>query len=155
MSSYRDTMSDHNADRRIIDAFENGGFEPGSFGHVDHLRVAWLFLRSMPLAEAIGRYSGALRRLAGRHGAPEKYNETVTWALLCLMHGRLEGGGEALGWEAFLERNADLLEWKKLLAGYYRPETLASEAARRTFVFPDRCLEVSGVGVRAGGAVPA
>ena len=135
-------MCDHDAHHRIIDAFEHGRLEPEAFGHVDHLRMAWVYLRSMPLAEAIGRYSAGLRRLAAQHGAPEKYNETVTWALLCLMHGRLEGGGEALAWESFLERNDDLLEWKKLLASYYRPETLASATARRTFVFPDRCLEV-------------
>jgi hypothetical protein len=135
-------MDEHDADQRIIDAFEDGTLEPGSFGHVDHLRMAWLFLRSMPPTEAIGRYSAALRRLAAQHGAPEKYNETVTWALLCLMRGRLEGGGEMLAWESFLERNADLLEWKTLLAGYYRRETLASATARRMFVLPDRCLEV-------------
>jgi hypothetical protein len=135
-------MCEHDDDRRIIDAFEHGSLEPGAFGHGDHLRMAWVFLRSMPLAEAIGRYSTALRRLAAQHGAPEKYNETVTWALLCLMNSRLEGGGEALAWESFLERNADLVEWKTLLAGYYRPETLASATARRRFVLPDRCVEV-------------
>jgi hypothetical protein len=137
-------MSDHLSDPQLIDAFEKGSVEPGSFSHELHLRMAWLFLRSMPLWEAIGRYGGALRRLAGRHGAAEKYNETVTWALLCVMHNRLEAGAASLDWGTFLERNADLLEWKRLLAGYYRPETLASERARRTFVLPDRCLEVAG-----------
>jgi hypothetical protein len=42
-------------------------------------------------------------------------------------------------WESFAAANADLLTWQpSVLDRYYRPETLASDLARRAFVWPDR-----------------
>jgi len=40
-------------------------------------------------------------------------------------------------WPEFVEANADLFDWKdNILKSYYQDETLKSERARRTFVFP-------------------
>ena len=58
-----------------------------------------------------------------------------------LISERLDEAGAAstLPWPAFAERHADLLAWNpSILERYYRPETLWSERARRTFVMPDR-----------------
>jgi len=42
-------------------------------------------------------------------------------------------------WEPFARANPDLLTWRpSILERYYLPETLASDAARRVFVLPDR-----------------
>ena len=47
------------------------------------------------------------------------------------------GGRES--WDNFVESNADLFDWKpSILGSYYSEQTLGSELARKTFVFPEK-----------------
>ena len=42
-------------------------------------------------------------------------------------------------WDTFAAKIGDLLSWQdNVLKKYYRPETLTSELAKKTFLFPDR-----------------
>jgi len=42
-------------------------------------------------------------------------------------------------WEQFAANNAELLNWSdNILKKYYRAETLRSELAKSTFLFPDK-----------------
>jgi hypothetical protein len=48
--------------------------------------------------------------------------------------------GGCQSWAEFAAGNPDLLHHKDgILKKYYRDETLSSEVARGSFVFPDRC----------------
>lgn len=124
-------------EREIVARFEAG--DPGAFHHADHVRTAWAYVRTMPLAEAIDRFTAALRRFAAAQGKPGLYHETITWAYLLLIHERLARTADAMTWEDFSRRNEDLFTWKpSVLDRYYRAETLASDFARRVFVMPDR-----------------
>ena len=128
-------MSPPRTDSALLAGFADGSLEP--FHHADHVRVAWLYLRHGPLLQAIERFAADLRRFAAAKGKPGLYHETVTWGFLFLMHERM--GDDAEGFEAFAARNPELLVWKpSALDRYYRPETLASERARRCFLLPDR-----------------
>lgn len=119
-----------------IAAFE--ALEVEDFHHADHIRLAWSYLRAVPLLGAIERFSTSLKRFATHHGKPELYHETITWAFLLLIHERMNGEGS---FDEFRERNPDLFQWKpSVLESYYRAETLGSDRARRTFVMPDRAL---------------
>ena len=71
---------------------------------------------------------------AGSLGASGKYHETITYAFMFLIHERVRRGG-AETFDAFASANADL--FGPILQRYYRPETLASELARASFVMPD------------------
>jgi hypothetical protein len=123
------------SDAELLAGFRDGSLEP--FHHADHVRVAWLYLKREPLLRALERFSADLRRFATAKGKPGLYHETITWGFLLLVHERL--GPEPEGFPAFAARNADLLSWRpSALDRYYRPETLASERARRAFVLPDR-----------------
>jgi hypothetical protein len=100
--------------------------------------VAWCYLRRLPLLQALDRFRTGLRRFADAHGASQKYHETMTVAYVLLIHERLEEGAWDLGWSEFAARNPDLLAWRpSILDRHYRPETLASEHAKRAFVPPD------------------
>jgi hypothetical protein len=56
-----------------------------------------------------------------------------------LIHERVQRAGREQSWAEFAAGNADLLDWKNnVFKTYYRDETLASELARKIFVFPDR-----------------
>jgi hypothetical protein len=108
------------------------------FHHADHVHVAWAILREMPLLDALARFSASLRRFAAAQGKPRLYHETITWAFMILIHERMQRA-PAAAWEEFARANPDLLTWKPSpLDRYYRPETLASELARRVFLMPDR-----------------
>jgi hypothetical protein len=50
----------------------------GGFGHREHLELAWAYLRLWPIEEAEGAMVGAIRHIARRHGAEDKYHETIT-----------------------------------------------------------------------------
>jgi len=126
-------------DERLVAAFEAGKVPDGGFHHRDHVRVAWYYLRGHGLHGALPRFTEALKRFANAQGKPDLYHETITTAYVLLINERMDDDGDALTWSEFAERHGDLLTWRpSILDRYYVPGTLATERARRTFVFPDR-----------------
>lgn len=128
-------------ERELVDGFESCTLANHAFHHADHVHVVWSYLREMPWAAALERFRGALQRFASHHGKPNLYHETITCAYVLLVHDRMQRAPSS-SWDDFCRDNADLLSWKpSILARYYRPETLHSELARRSFVFPDASAE--------------
>jgi len=100
--------------------------------------MAYLYLCRYPAIEALRRFSTSLIRFATAHGKPQLYHETITWAFLFLIRERMARTGSGQSWDEFAASNADLLNWKdNVLKKYYRAETLSSDLARSTFLFPD------------------
>jgi hypothetical protein len=125
-------------DEELIRCFEAAEDPPGGFHHHEHVRVAWWYVRQVPLLTALERFRRGLVRFAEARGASTKYHETITIAFLLLVHERAHHAPEE-SWDQFAARSADLLAWNpSILDRYYHPETLASERARRSFVWPDR-----------------
>ena len=128
------------SDDELLEAFESCTLSNVSFRHADHVHVAWAYLRRFPMLQALERFTAALKRFATHHGTPALYHETITWAYVALIHERMERQ-PSLDWEEFCRVHPDLLAWRpSILDRYYRPETLASDLARRVFVFPDAAL---------------
>lgn len=125
-------------DDELIAAFEGAAFRPGEFGHADHVRLAYALRSRRGLMATLEALSTGLRNLATANEAPDLYHETLTWAFALLIHQRMLLQ-PAESWPQFAAANPDLLEWPSpALAAYYRPETLESDLARRSFVLPDR-----------------
>jgi hypothetical protein len=128
-------MTDH----EFVVAFESCALPLESFHHADHVRMAFAYLKRYPLLEAIQRFSADLARFAAAHGKSNLYHETITWAYILIIQERLARDGRAMSWAEFGAGNEDLLRWNDgVLRKYYREETLQSDIARATFVFPDR-----------------
>ncbi len=126
-------------DEEFIARFEDASLANESFHHADHVRMAFLYLSRYPALEALQRFSCALIRFATAKGKPQLYHETITWAFLLLIRERIIRAGGQQNWEQFAAANADLLNWKdNVLKKYYREETLKSDLARSSFVFPDK-----------------
>lgn len=124
-------------DQELLVAFEQRTIRPGAFHHAEHVRVAFAYLQRYDLFEALARYRDGLRRFAVHAGAPEKYHETVTCALVVLIHERMAASPEYSQWEDFAAANPDLLDWKDgVFFDYYDRSVLDSPVARRTFVLP-------------------
>jgi hypothetical protein len=115
--------------------FLQAELDPHGFTHRDHVRMAFELLRRYDFAESLLHCSQALRAMLERAGRPEAFNLTVTVAFLSLISERMQHGN-ASDFEAFARANPDLLG-KSILARWYRPQRLASDAARRTFLMPD------------------
>jgi hypothetical protein len=122
----------------LVQAFEAATIDPAAFHHREHLYVAWCYLRSLPLEDALARYVHHLRKLAAALGAPERFHATITWAYLVLLHeAMVRAPGESF--EGLLAANPTLLDHRGgALAAHYARDELASDAARRHFVLPRR-----------------
>ncbi len=123
----------------LIAGFEACTLSPDSFHHREHVQVAWFYLRTNGLLDALTKFSKNLQRFAAAHGHENLYHETTTWAFFFLIHERMRREVNQLNWEEFAASNADLFDWKNnILQNYYRDETLRSDLARRIFIFPDK-----------------
>ena len=125
-------------DEELVAAFESTELPGSQFTHAAHVRVAWCYLRTLSMAEALATFEIALRRFATANGAAGKYHATITTAFMLLIAERLEGARD-LTWTEFAARYPELLtNQPSILSRYYHPDTLTSDRARRVFVMPDR-----------------
>jgi hypothetical protein len=117
-------------------AFEAGEIDPATFSHEAHVHVAWCYLQAYPLAEAIAKFTAALRSWTERLGAARKYHETISWFFMIAIADR---GAAGCDWETFRAQNGDLIEnGTALLRQHYSESCLSSERAKHHFALPDR-----------------
>jgi hypothetical protein len=108
----------------------------GTFGHRQHINLAFYAVRRYGMPDAVGTVCGWIRRVAAYARAPQKYHHTVSRAWVELVAHHVAEDPGCAEFAAFAERNPALLD-KRLLARHYRPATLAAPAARRDWVEPD------------------
>ena len=132
-------MNDHVSDEEFINQFETCTFPAASFHHREHVRVVWLYLQRYSVLETLARFSENLKRFAAANGKPNLYHETITWSYVFLINERMARNGKGSQWDNFAGSNTDLLDWEpSILESYYADQTLGSELARKTFVFPEK-----------------
>jgi hypothetical protein len=124
------------SDDEFLRGFLECSLTPEQFDHGAHVRAAWLLLNRYPLTDAIEQMCSGILRLATHSGAREKYNRTLSEALLRLMAASSSIHGS---WDEFKRSQPQLLsDVRALLALHYSPERLYSLEARASFVAPDR-----------------
>jgi hypothetical protein len=123
-------------DDEFVSAFLDCRLPGASFNHRGHLRIAWLLLNRHPRNQAIELICNGIDRFATHLGAPDKYNRTLSEAVVRLMAGPATA---ARSWDSFLATNPILVaNIRGLLAQYYSNERLFSAEAKRSFLTPDR-----------------
>ncbi len=124
------------ADQAFLAAVQDCSLDPSQFGHLGHVRLAWICCRLGPLKEAIRRVSNLIETYAGSLGATGKFHQTLTSACVVLVADSIHAQES---WDAYIERGPEILTApRELLARHYSPAIMASAAARDTFVAPDR-----------------
>lgn len=120
---------------QFVEAIENCSFLGEHFHHIEHLRLAWIYLQTMDVDSAAARMAESILRFATFHHSPEKYNRTLTdaWVRLVAAARRRSPGST---FPSFLEANAELLD-SKLPFQYFTKELLNSAKARSECVAPD------------------
>jgi len=123
------------AEAADLERFVRGEADAANFPHREHVRMGFEMLRRHDFAETAWLYSRALRLMTARVGKPEAFNQTTTIAFLSLIAERMERGGTP-DFAAFVRAHPEMLD-KRALSRWYRPDQLATEIARRTFVLPE------------------
>jgi len=124
------------SDEDFLRAFEDLSFPVELFHHREHIRVAWLYLRSSDATRAAERMSAGIRRFANHHGATQKYHHTLTVAWMRLVAAALVETPEGYNFTQFLSDHRELAD-KSLLEKYYSAERLHTNGAREGWVEPD------------------
>src|ERR1700694_5773195 len=124
------------SDEDFLRAFEDLSFPADRFHHREHIRVAWLYLKSIDASRAAERMSEGIRRFANHHGATQKYHPTLTLAWMRLVAAALVETPEGYTFEQFLAAHPDLDD-KNGLAKYYLNELMQKNAAREGWVERD------------------
>ena len=122
----------------LVRAFETATVDPAQFHHREHLLVAFTYLRTLSLEQALARYVEHLRRLTIALGVPEKFHATMTWTYVVALADAM-AEHPSLGFDALLEACPELLDHRAgVLAMHYDREELDSPRARARFVLPRR-----------------
>ena len=124
-------------DEAFARAFEAGTVTPAEFGHVSHLRVAWVYLHEADSSgEALAQMRAAIRRFAAAAGASQKYHETITVMWMRLLED-VKAQGAAGELADVLLAHPELAD-KDLPLQYYSRDRLFGDEARAAWVEPDR-----------------
>jgi len=90
------------SDEDFLRAFEDLSFPADLFHHREHIRVAWLYLKSTDASRAAELMSEGIRRFANHQGATQKYRHTLTLAWMRLVAAALVETPEGWPFERFL-----------------------------------------------------
>jgi hypothetical protein len=121
------------SDGEFARAFEACEISNADFHHRDHVRLAWIYLRRYDAEAADRRITDAIRNFAAHHGKLDKYHQTMTIAWM-----RLVSPAAALAsFDAVTGAFPRLLD-KQYLREFYSDDLLSSDAAKKTFVEPDK-----------------
>ena len=123
------------SDIEFLARFEAAAFGAAEYGHRDHVRTVWLYLRRCGREQAEAAVRDGIRRLSAAHGAPGRYHETLTRAWIALV---ADAAADLPGadFEEVLLVRPELLD-KGAPLRFYSPERLWSEAARTAWIEPD------------------
>jgi hypothetical protein len=128
-------------DDEFLRAFEACTLTRADWTHEAHVRMAWLYSRREPTLEAaVARMRAGIPRLNAALGTDARlYHETVTCAFGTAVYRRATAPHSAATWPEFRSGHPELFDKNSpLLHRHYDPETLKLDAARLSFVPPDR-----------------
>ena len=123
------------SDDEFVSQVEASVYPIERFKHLDHVRLAWIYLQRHNYPEAESRMRATIVRLASHHGAHRKYHVTITIAWMRLLSVAARQTPH-FNFQQF----AAVQRWianKDALSVYYSDRLLSSEGARQAWVDPD------------------
>lgn len=127
-------------DEAFLRQFEDCTWPFDQWHHRQHVKVAYLYLRQLPLEEALDRMRDGIKRYNSVHHVPEApdrgFHETLTQAWMRLVHFTLCEYGPSTNADDFFDQHPQLWQMK-VLRLFYSPEHMMSAEAKASFVEPD------------------
>jgi len=122
---------------QFLQQFENQRLDPIHFDHLGHIRVAWIYLIRYEYLVAVDKVCTGIKAYANSIGAKDKFNTTITIAIMQIMSKRLNDVSDK-SWQNFCAKNLDILEDAlSLLLQHYSKEKLFSNTAKLNVIQPD------------------
>ena len=119
-------------DETFLRQFEDCTFPLDAFHHREHVKLAYLYLRQFPLAEAIDKVRYGLKHFQAAYQVPDAidrgYHETMTQAWMRLVYFILSEHGPADSSDAFFEAHPELWQVKVVRFFYSRDVLMAAKA---------------------------
>ncbi|MEZ4668060.1 MAG: hypothetical protein R3E39_09100 [Anaerolineae bacterium] len=122
------------SDQEFLKHFEDGSLS--SFPHRQHIRMAWLYLRTHGLEGGTERIRSGIQHFAAVKGASTKYHETITVFWARVVYHAIQTLPPTDDYEVFISQHPQLLD-QHLIERHYSRAVLGSERARREWVEPD------------------
>ncbi|PCJ07412.1 MAG: hypothetical protein COB16_10945 [Rhodobacteraceae bacterium] len=117
-----------------LDQLIDGSLDNTSFGHINHIGVAFEALKREGFFDALATVANGITAAANRAGTPDKFNATITMAYMSDIAERMEAGAYRDA-DSFIAANPDLLSGS-VLARYSKGRALSAQA-RRIALLPD------------------
>jgi hypothetical protein len=125
-------------DAEFLHAFETATLPRPEWTHAAHLRMAYLYLRRLPISDALPIICTGIRRYNEAQGNFTGYNECVTVAFSRLVASRL-AARSAPTFEDFRRDNSDLFaDGVRVLLRYYGYPVWKDPESREKFLEPER-----------------
>jgi hypothetical protein len=121
------------SDQEFLAAFEEGRLD--SFRHIDHIRMAWIYLSTSDFERATVCITSGIRSFAAIKNATGLYHETITLFWIYAVAGAIDQK-PADSFAEFISWNPELTR-KDYLFDFYSKELVMSDAARGAWVLPD------------------
>ncbi len=124
-------------DQQFTHQFANGSLEPSLFTHQAHLRLAWIRLGQLGVAQAAHLITKEIKAFATLHGDPEKYHHTLTIAAIQVVHHFMNKSEAKTFQELIAEYPVLIQSFKSLILSHYTPELIFSDYAKQHYSTPD------------------
>src|SRR5262249_32557937 len=103
-------------DEAFLQCFEQSQIAADDWGHREHIKVAYLYLRRMPVDDAVGRMREGLKALQLAFQVPDGldrgYHETMTQVWMRLVDFTLRQFGPAASADEFYDLHPELWQSK-------------------------------------------
>ena len=120
----------------FTEAFENCQYPADRFRHLDHIRLAWIYIQRFGAPAAEDRIERSILCFARSLGHEEKYHATITKAWMGLVHQACCATPDIDTFDRFLSSHPWLAD-KRTLHLFYSETILSSAKARQTWIEPD------------------
>src|SRR4029078_2575184 len=125
-------------ERDLLAGFAALTYPLDSFGHTEHVRLAWTLLAEQSLLDAMCSFRRLLLAYDKHHSAADKYNETITCIYLLLIREAMDQLCPDHDWDEFQRSNPDLFgSEKELLERWYPAGGAFMPEAKAAFRLPD------------------
>ncbi len=123
-------------DETFVEEMEACRLRNEDFHHIDHIRLAWIYLGMQPEPEAAERMAASLRKFSAHVGRATRYHHTITIAWVRLVAAARAATPPTDSFPEFIAAHPHLADQKALLR-HYSQTCLDSPEARADFVAPD------------------
>lgn len=137
------SAGDNDLDNQFLNAFEGRTLPFDQWTHRAHVKVAFLYLRSLPFNDALARLRTGIKAYNAHNHVPEGptsgYNETTTAAFCHLIAAVISAYGPVIPTptaDDFCDAHPQLLS-RHVLRFFYSPDRRMDPRAKTEFVEPD------------------